>query len=182
MCIQKFRFGERRIFFDVMDRESVRQAVRCPLFIFHSNLLLSPSHFQTHPPFHHVSSFHHGIQLHVMKIVDKIAEKAAENKPFYSFEYFPPKTSQVSGEPTSFFLCRRQRRNTHRKQLRDVHFWTFSLYPYSTNLGDHLPPLPRAPFCSYIWIDGGSVWLPVKPLVPPLQPPSSSLLGSLQPL
>ncbi|KAF9327864.1 hypothetical protein BG006_008895 [Podila minutissima] len=29
-----------------------------------------------------------------MKIVDKIAEKAAENKPFYSFEYFPPKTSQ----------------------------------------------------------------------------------------
>lgn len=38
-----------------------------------------------------------------MKIVDKIAEKAAEKKPFYSFEYFPPKTSQVSGEPTSFF-------------------------------------------------------------------------------
>ncbi|KAF9187149.1 hypothetical protein BGZ51_001531 [Haplosporangium sp. Z 767] len=29
-----------------------------------------------------------------MKIVDKIAEKAAEGKPFYSFEYFPPKTSQ----------------------------------------------------------------------------------------
>ncbi|GJJ70789.1 methylenetetrahydrofolate reductase (NADPH) [Entomortierella parvispora] len=29
-----------------------------------------------------------------MKIVDKIALKAAEGKPFYSFEYFPPKTSQ----------------------------------------------------------------------------------------
>ncbi|KAI9236603.1 MAG: methylenetetrahydrofolate reductase 1 [Podila humilis] len=29
-----------------------------------------------------------------MKIVDKIAEKAAEKNPFYSFEYFPPKTSQ----------------------------------------------------------------------------------------
>ncbi|KAF9939808.1 hypothetical protein BGZ67_008916 [Mortierella alpina] len=29
-----------------------------------------------------------------MKIVDKIHQKAAEGKPFYSFEYFPPKTSQ----------------------------------------------------------------------------------------
>ncbi|KAF8962949.1 hypothetical protein BGZ46_001071 [Entomortierella lignicola] len=29
-----------------------------------------------------------------MKIVDKIAQKSAEGKPFYSFEYFPPKTSQ----------------------------------------------------------------------------------------
>ncbi|KAF9280141.1 hypothetical protein BGZ68_007465 [Mortierella alpina] len=29
-----------------------------------------------------------------MKIVDKIQQKAAEGKPFYSFEYFPPKTSQ----------------------------------------------------------------------------------------
>ena len=30
-----------------------------------------------------------------MKIVDKIAQKSAERKPFYSFEYFPPKTTQV---------------------------------------------------------------------------------------
>ncbi|KAF9573650.1 hypothetical protein EC968_008287 [Mortierella alpina] len=29
-----------------------------------------------------------------MKIVDKIHQKIAEGKPFYSFEYFPPKTSQ----------------------------------------------------------------------------------------
>ncbi|KAF9924302.1 hypothetical protein FBU30_005697 [Linnemannia zychae] len=29
-----------------------------------------------------------------MKIVDKIAQKTAEGKPFYSFEYFPPKTTQ----------------------------------------------------------------------------------------
>ncbi|KAF9129173.1 hypothetical protein BGW39_004403 [Mortierella sp. 14UC] len=29
-----------------------------------------------------------------MKIVDKIAQKSAESKPFYSFEYFPPKTTQ----------------------------------------------------------------------------------------
>ncbi|KAF8939507.1 hypothetical protein BGZ47_008146 [Haplosporangium gracile] len=29
-----------------------------------------------------------------MKIVDKIAQKSAEGKPFYSFEYFPPKTTQ----------------------------------------------------------------------------------------
>ncbi|KAK3825228.1 MAG: methylenetetrahydrofolate reductase-domain-containing protein [Benniella sp.] len=29
-----------------------------------------------------------------MKIVDKIAHKKAEGKPFYSFEYFPPKTAQ----------------------------------------------------------------------------------------
>ncbi|KAG0206631.1 hypothetical protein BGX28_001970 [Mortierella sp. GBA30] len=29
-----------------------------------------------------------------MKIVDKIQQKAVEGKPFYSFEYFPPKTSQ----------------------------------------------------------------------------------------
>ncbi|KAF9582905.1 hypothetical protein BGW38_010601 [Lunasporangiospora selenospora] len=29
-----------------------------------------------------------------MKIVDKIAQKAAEGRPFYSFEYFPPKTTQ----------------------------------------------------------------------------------------
>jgi methylenetetrahydrofolate reductase (NADPH) len=33
-----------------------------------------------------------------MKIVDKIALKKAEGKPFYSFEYFPPKTAQVSGD------------------------------------------------------------------------------------
>jgi methylenetetrahydrofolate reductase (NADPH) len=33
-----------------------------------------------------------------MKIVDKIAQKSAEGKPFYSFEYFPPKTTQVSSE------------------------------------------------------------------------------------
>jgi hypothetical protein len=47
-----------------------------------------------------------------MKIVDKIAEKAAENKPFYSFEYFPPKTSQVSGEPTSIGLTRKLKEST----------------------------------------------------------------------
>ncbi|KAF9110296.1 hypothetical protein BGX27_006554 [Mortierella sp. AM989] len=29
-----------------------------------------------------------------MKIVDRITQKKAEGKPFYSFEYFPPKTSQ----------------------------------------------------------------------------------------
>ncbi|ORZ15536.1 methylenetetrahydrofolate reductase-domain-containing protein [Lobosporangium transversale] len=29
-----------------------------------------------------------------MKITDKIAQKQAEGKPFYSFEYFPPKTAQ----------------------------------------------------------------------------------------
>ncbi|KAG0019934.1 hypothetical protein BGZ80_005046, partial [Entomortierella chlamydospora] len=29
-----------------------------------------------------------------MKIVDRIAQKKAEGKPYYSFEYFPPKTSQ----------------------------------------------------------------------------------------
>ncbi|KAG0346138.1 hypothetical protein BG004_002383 [Podila humilis] len=29
-----------------------------------------------------------------MKIVDKIAEKKAQGSPFYSFEYFPPKTAQ----------------------------------------------------------------------------------------
>ena len=31
-----------------------------------------------------------------MKIIDKIAQKNAEGTPFYSFEYFPPKTAQVS--------------------------------------------------------------------------------------
>lgn len=32
-----------------------------------------------------------------MKITDKLAKAEREGRPFWSFEYFPPRTAQVSG-------------------------------------------------------------------------------------
>ena len=32
-----------------------------------------------------------------MKIIDKVNEKISEGKPFFSFEYFPPRTDEVRG-------------------------------------------------------------------------------------
>jgi hypothetical protein len=35
----------------------------------------------------------------MVKIIDKVNEKVAEGKPFFSFEYFPPRTEEVSRRP-----------------------------------------------------------------------------------
>ena len=37
-----------------------------------------------------------------MKITDKLAKAEREGRPFWSFEYFPPRTAQVSGSQLLF--------------------------------------------------------------------------------
>ena len=39
----------------------------------------------------------------MVKIIDKVNEKIAEGKPFFSFEYFPPRTEEVGNAVERLF-------------------------------------------------------------------------------
>jgi len=48
-----------------------------------------------------------------MKIIDRINEKVAKGEPFFSFEYFPPRTAEVGAIGGGCWANRKQRTPSH---------------------------------------------------------------------